>query len=512
MRIPSLQTLRRRRLLALSLAVPLTLSGACRPLTAGAPLPLAATASTPGVSGDRQYPAASGGPTGFGLLTVIPDSTGSTSSPEALRASAPLGVRYLRVNLDWAVSEPQPGGLTFTTDNDRRIQSIEQSGLRLFPTLYVGRGWMNGAPAENRDQGSRSYPPTDLGTEWSDEYGFSRGYFDFVTMFFTHYRGHFDYVAIENEANSARFWGGTAEEYVRLIRTAYKAIKAADPDVVVVDSGFVSNLWGLCIADDDLQSALKSRDEVVQFAIDYYRAETARIQIRSEADLMRMLAEDSVQEQCRRARYILQGMAGSVDAISFHFYEDYRVMPFVVDWIRYRTQLAGYAPSVITNEMGQRGPDVAFAETEAHAESVFKKLVTARALGAQVVVWFSADTIGKPVPSPDKVGLFAPGGEMRPAAETFRVVSESLGPELRLWAAPATGPGLFHYVFGDATGQPAVEALWLEGGRQSVVLRVPPGRTNAVEVDFLGRTHALNPTDGAVSVEAGDGPLFIIWS
>jgi hypothetical protein len=269
---------------------------------------------------------------------------------------------------------------------------------------------MNADPPDARHGGSRSYPPIDLGTEWSDEYGFSRGYYNFVRQFFTRYRGHFDYVAIENEATSAIFWGGTAEEYVRLIRTAYKAIKEADPQVVVVDSGFVSNLWGLCIADDALRAGTRPREEVVQAALEYYRADTNRIRIQSEADLLRLLAQERVQEQCRRARSILLGMAGSVDAVNFHFYEDYRVMPSVVAWIRQQTELAGYTPGVVTNELGLRGADLAAAESDAHAKRVFMQLVTARALGVQAIVWFSADTIGKSVPSPDKIGLFGRAG------------------------------------------------------------------------------------------------------
>jgi hypothetical protein len=85
-------------------------------------------------------------PTSFGVLAVIPGSSGSTSDPAAVAAVADLGTRYMRVSLDWAISEPEPGQLSFATRNDEIIQRIERSGLRMFPTLYVGSGWMNGSP------------------------------------------------------------------------------------------------------------------------------------------------------------------------------------------------------------------------------------------------------------------------------------------------------------------------------------------------------------------------------
>jgi hypothetical protein len=101
---------------------------------------------------------------------------------------------------------------------------------------------------------------------------------------------------------------------------------------------------------------------------------------------------------------------------------------------------------------------------------------------------------------------------MRPAAQTFRVVAENLGPELRPSAAPSAGRGLFHYVFEDAAGQTALEALWDESGQQPVVLTVPPGRSKAVRIDYLGREQSLTATDGTVIVEVGEDPCFVLWS
>lgn len=485
-----------RTLLALSL---IALFG-CRvgswgePTAAGTGSAEAATPPLPGGEAGR---------TEIGLLVVVPGSSGNIADPMAVAAVAASGAGTMRINVDWAISEPQPGSLSFDTANDKRIARVEAAGLRLFPTLYVGQGWMTGdSPA-----GSRSYPPSDLGTVWGDNSGYSPGYYDFVFRFFDHYRGHFDFVAIENEAHSASFWGGTAEEYVRLLKTAYAAIKAADPDVTVVDSGFVSEALGLCLVSDRLEFGQWTMDQAVEFAQLYYSAATGRVQVRSTADLTAALSQARAKEQCRRIRVMLEGEAGSVDAINFHFYEDYRALPAVVTWLKDVTARMGYTPALVTNEMGIRGPNIQFAESEAQAERLFKTLVTSQTVGLKGVVWFSADTI---VRGRDKVGLFGTGGASRPAGLTFKLVVETLR-GYRLRTAVSEGPALYQYVFEDPHGRPSVVAVWTEGGPQSVTLKPPNGRTQAIVVDYLDRSRSLTPKDGSLTLEWVTSPVFVIW-
>jgi len=469
-------------------------------------IPTSSAGQVPGPTAEIAYSGAP--PPAFGMLAVVAGGVRYLSEDQTIALVADSGGRYMRINLRWGVSEARAGELSFNTDNDRKIALIENAGLRLFPVLSVGQGWMN----DNRaGDNSRSYPPDDLSTVWSDQFGYSPSYYNFVFQFFSHYRGHFDYVVIENEANSAIFWGGTADEYVRLIKTAYKAIKSADPDVTVADSGFVSTVWGLCIAEDYLRTGLLPRDQVVEMMIAYYSAETSNLRIQSAADLDRTLEDARIQEQCRRVNVMLGNMGGSVDAINFHFYEDYRVMRYVVDWIRLRTQRAGYAPGVITHEIGQRGPDAAFAAGEAHARAVFKKLITGLSLGLEGMVWFSADTIGTRAPSPDKLGLFGDGGSIRPAARTFKLVAETLGAGYRFKTALASGPSLFHYVFEDAGNAPSLEAVWTEGGGQTLSLAAPPGRTQAEVTDYAGRAQTLAVSNGSVQLTLGDAPVFVAW-
>lgn len=441
----------------------------------------------------------------FAMLLIVRDWPWSTPSgwAQTVDLIARMGNSQARVPVNWAISEPRPGQIRFDTTNDERIQSVEAQGMRPLVTLFVGCGWMNGCSLN----GSRSYPPSDLSSVWHPQYGYSRSYYTFVKQFITHYRGHFDFVAIENEVNSSLFWGGTADEYLRLIRTAYKAIKEADPNVQVIDSGMVSGMWGLCIARDWLASGYRSEAETMQMALAYYRraAQTGVIPIRTAQDVRFWLAQPAVQQNCDMVTTILSRLQGTVDALNFHFYEDYSVMHYVTEWIDRRTQMAGYTRPRLTNEIGQRG-DLAYAQGAQHARDVFKTLITAASLNLQAVTWFSGNLRDQPIAE-----LFEGDGNWRPAAFTYWLVVNTLQNQYRFQSAAATGPALYRYIFQDvATGQPTLEAAWAEGDSQPVTLMAPVGSTAATVTDYQGIQQVYPVENGQITLTIGD-PVFIHW-
>ena len=446
--------------------------------------------------------------TQFGLLTVLPGSSSATFTPQVITAIKATGVRYMRVAFEWAVSEPQSGQISFTSRNDQMIQEIENAGLRVFPTLYVGSGWMNGNPSGRQAGGSRSYPPNDLSNQWNEQYGYSSSYYNFVYTFVSHYRGHFEYITIENEANSILFWGGTADDYVRLLKTAYKAIKAADQQVIVASSGFVSSALGLCMADDYLKQGLKTTDEVLQFISDYYMNISNKPSINTKEQLDQTLSQSKIHDQCQRIGYMLDNMANSVDAVNFHFYENYSVLSAVVEWLRLRTSAAGYTPEIVSNEMGVRNQGSNFAGSTGHAQEVVKDMITSMSLDLRAVVWFSADTIkaGK-----DKVGLFDSADQMRPAGSSMKLVIDTMAKVSSFSQAISSGSGIYHYIFIDSGGVPSIEVLWVEGNEISLELQGPPGAMKAVITDYAGNIKTLPVADGSVKLSVGNAPLFVLW-
>jgi hypothetical protein len=63
---------------------------------------------------------------------------------------------------------------------------------------------------------------------------------DFVTALVTRYKGRVDAYQIWNEPNLAREWGNkppNAGEYTQMLKAAYQAIKAVDPNAIVISAG-----------------------------------------------------------------------------------------------------------------------------------------------------------------------------------------------------------------------------------------------------------------------------------
>jgi len=106
--------------------------------------------------------------------------------------------------VDWIVSECNKLGLDLLV----RIDHQPQWAGGGFPT--------NGPPDRNSDLG------------------------DFLYTMASRYRGRIRAYEVWNEPNLAREWGGRAPnagQYVALLRTAYRSVKQADPDAMVISAG-----------------------------------------------------------------------------------------------------------------------------------------------------------------------------------------------------------------------------------------------------------------------------------
>jgi hypothetical protein len=293
-----------------------------------------------------------------------------------------------------------------------------------------------------------------------------------------------------------------------VLKTAYKAIKEADPSVQVMDSGMVSGNWGLCIARDWINSGLHSEDEAIAMVLDYYRraAQTGVLAITNPAEVRALLAQPLIQQGCERMELALSRMAGSVDVLNFHFYEDYTVMHYVTEWLDRRMALAGYARPKALNELGQRG-NFGYATGSEFAKDVFKTFVTALSLDLHSIAWFSGDLADRGIVAE----LFSENGGWREAAYTYELMLNTIGAQYRFASTVASGPDLFHYVFQDRTnGQPSLEILWAEGHTQTVVFSAPAGRTTALVTDYRNQQQSYAVMNGQLSLTVSE-PVFVRW-
>jgi len=127
---------------------------------------------------------------------------------------AKSGVRYLRTDFDWSSLEIQRGVWKFDV-MDRVVADAEKAGIQLLPLLGYGTGFAN--------------PAHEHLTEWTN----------YVQTVLTRYRGKFPVVEVWNEPNLGGFWmKPSPENYAKLLKATYDAVKAVSPQTRVAISGF----------------------------------------------------------------------------------------------------------------------------------------------------------------------------------------------------------------------------------------------------------------------------------
>ncbi len=141
---------------------------------------------------------------------------------EAAAAMSELGVRSMRVDAPWAMLEPTPGRYYVPEWLESAVDSARERGIE--PLLILAYGH----PVYGTDK-----PRTPAAIE-----AFVR-YSAFVVR---HFAGRVRWFDLWNEwdAHTGRTTPGSADDYVALARRVYPAIKAANPDAVVLSGGISS--------------------------------------------------------------------------------------------------------------------------------------------------------------------------------------------------------------------------------------------------------------------------------
>jgi polysaccharide biosynthesis protein PslG len=130
------------------------------------------------------------------------------------------GAGWIRINFPWSHFEPDSKGVYNWGELDQLVEQANARGLKIMGTLSTVPEWA-------RPVGSGLFdPPTDP-QDWSDS----------VTAVVERYQDNIAW-GIWNEVNLPGFWSGTKTEYTtNILRPAIDAIKAADPDALIVAGG-----------------------------------------------------------------------------------------------------------------------------------------------------------------------------------------------------------------------------------------------------------------------------------
>ena len=138
---------------------------------------------------------------------------------------AAAGVRSVRMDISWRSLEPRRRRLSrwHVGMADRCVNLARAHGMEVLATLIWTPDWANGTRGG-------SFPPRRAAAfAW------------FARWAARHFRGRVKAWEIWNEPNVPEFWQGSTRRYVRLLRAAYRAIKAGDRRARVVFGGTVHN-------------------------------------------------------------------------------------------------------------------------------------------------------------------------------------------------------------------------------------------------------------------------------
>lgn len=134
----------------------------------------------------------------------------------------------------WQDMEPRPGEWTFEQP-DALLEEIERRGLRLVARLGDVPDWAHPQrPRETYGDFLDTPPDPEYMEAWAN----------FCATVAQRYKGRIAAYQIWNEPNLAREWGNRppdAAGYVELLRRCSEAIRAADPDAVLISAGLAPN-------------------------------------------------------------------------------------------------------------------------------------------------------------------------------------------------------------------------------------------------------------------------------
>ena len=138
-------------------------------------------------------------------------------------AAAWCGATLIRDDASWGRIQPKPGEWRFEVYDPIR-ELLAEYGLEWAPILNFPPLWSRAADSRPRRKGGCHRP------EYHDWARFVRG-------FAAHYRGKIRSVEIWNEPDHPGFANFSGEEYVELLKTAYREIKAVAPELSVLSGG-----------------------------------------------------------------------------------------------------------------------------------------------------------------------------------------------------------------------------------------------------------------------------------
>ncbi|MCB9109085.1 MAG: PD40 domain-containing protein [Anaerolineales bacterium] len=148
-----------------------------------------------------------------------------------------LGLGWGKSYVNWATVEPEPGEFRWI-DPDNITKAMGDQQIKILMRVHGTPAWAR--PANS----SYTHPPQDM-----DDFG------RFMSALATRYKGKVAAYEIWNEPNLNYEWGNGQPDpaaYTEMLKAAYTAVKAADPEALVITGGLATTGDGSATAVGDL--------------------------------------------------------------------------------------------------------------------------------------------------------------------------------------------------------------------------------------------------------------------
>ncbi len=169
--------------------------------------------TTPPNSGGGTAPAPSA--TGFGYGIQVHAPSGSSQVMQLVNG---MGFGWVKQQVRWQTTEARQGQYGFG-ELDGLVNQANAAGIRVMFSVVAAPQWARGGRGGDG-------PPNNY-----------QDFYNFMGAMAAYFKGRVGAYEIWNEQNLQREWEGSplsASDYVRLLKGAYQAIKAADPNAKVI--------------------------------------------------------------------------------------------------------------------------------------------------------------------------------------------------------------------------------------------------------------------------------------
>lgn len=169
--------------------------------------------------------------------TRLTDEVEEWKIQRSLQMVREMGATAVVELFPWAYYHAADGGIAWEHP-DMVVEHAHAQGLQVVARLGLTPDWAR---------------PPDTPLNYLDATAYD-DYADFAAQFAARYRGKVTHIIIGNEPNLSYEWGyrpTTAQDYVDLLRVVYPAVKAANPNVIVLAGALAPTLepagspWGL---------------------------------------------------------------------------------------------------------------------------------------------------------------------------------------------------------------------------------------------------------------------------